>query len=365
MMKNNGGYDTAAVDIDGTDTAAFEPIAKTMNDLRALMVDVAEDQACSRLGQRIIALTSTGTSADDTRNPVTGSLWIRQCSSEQIEGDKLEINLAGKGWRWLARTRETFGAQFEIDEYFRFEAEISMTGTFDAAYDMKQNILTLWFVPTQPVEVDFIVQNSIGVKEETIWGDIVGTVGSLFGQAPGERAQQAISERGARRIRSKLDHGFTVILDLCTGNQFTRFGTFPAGKVPGTDREYDDVKMLSRRRAYLRKGGLVVAGPYTAKGLTAYYDILEGPGAHLSVVCMEDAEKIMDAFISNKPIPDVSVLAEKSIQGRESGSLSPKTTPQCEVAFIMQPLQGQESATMLNYAVANLAAESKAIIQCE
>lgn len=367
IINSSNESDSTKTTSNSIDTVSFEPIAQTMNNLRALMVDLSEDRACTHLNQRIIPLSSTGKSADDTLNPVTGALWIKQCSAKQIKGEKLKIDLVGKGWRWLARKKETYGAQFEVDEYFRFEIEISIIGTFDAAYDTRQNILTLWFIPTQQIEADFIVQNSINVKEETIWGDIVGTIGSIFGQSPGKRTEETISERGVRTIRSKLDNGFTVIMDLCTGNQFTHFGTFPSGKIPdkNNENENENIKMLSRRRAYLRKDGLIVDGPFTPNKLRAYYDILEGPGVQISLVCIEDAKRIMEAFIDNKDIPEINTLSQKHIKGRNSGSLELENAPQCEVVIVIQPLRKQENATILNYAVVNLIAENKPVIKCE
>jgi hypothetical protein len=204
----------------------------SIEDLRRLMIDLGSLQLCRQLNGQIMELSGNDTPEQNGNRLTTGVLWIRKCDTREVTPEILEVTVSGIGWRWLSSSPEQLGAEFEISENVRFSTDITMRGTFDMAYNPQTHIVTLWFVPVEPVDVEFRVIGDIEVDTEGLWSSIVGGAASIFGQSPEQRAEERIRQASVRSFSSRLSHGITVIFDLCTGQRHVRLGDYAPGSVP-------------------------------------------------------------------------------------------------------------------------------------
>ncbi len=154
--------------------------------------------------------------------------------------------------------REKLETTFKINENVKYLVNISMVGILDMAYDQDDHIDTVWFISTQSVDVKFRVIGDVQVKTESLWASIVGMGASLFGKSPEKRFEKSISQRGVQAYKTKLSHGLTFIIDLCTGQQFTKFGTFPAGKIPDEAMSTQGKSFLVNSRGRLHNGTILM-----------------------------------------------------------------------------------------------------------
>jgi hypothetical protein len=333
--------------------------------LRSLLIDLTEHNACERLKGRILPLSSGGT-PPGSQSSAVGLLRIDTCRAVKIDPKHLRIDLSGPGWQWVARKKEKLGASFTLDENVRFTADISMQGTFDMSYDQKGHILTIWFVPTQPVEADLRVKGDVRIDRDSLWSAIVGTAGTILGQSPEAQARKSIREEGSQKFTSRLSRGFTVIVDLCTGEHHMRLGTFPAGELPKEPASPGEQIYLVKSRGTLHGRSLLMAGPYDArKPVAARLDVQEGGGVRASLVCEADARKIADAYANSQPLPGVASLAEADARQGKGASMKTRANPGCRVVLVMQPLDNEKAPVTFDYRVYHEGDKPKSLVKCD
>lgn len=112
----------------------------------AALTDVAANRACDRLENQFRSLEDEGRSGQPS---VTGTLWIKNCRAQSIEGDSrgIALYIDAAGWRWIYREKEKLGAEFEVSDYAKFEVAVEINGRLDAVHDPKAKVMVLWFLP--------------------------------------------------------------------------------------------------------------------------------------------------------------------------------------------------------------------------
>lgn len=347
--KKNPRRDTAAE----KNTINIDPMARIGGDMRELAIDLLNYHACRRLKDRIFALSQKqGASGGTGKTPSVGNFWIRSCSTTQIDSQHVQVAISGIGWRWLSRKKTQAGAEFELDENVKFQVDVSTTGTVDLAYDQKEKIATGYFVPTDSVDVTISVTGDLDIETEEIWSSIVGTAADVVGAAPEERAEQAIKKKGARQLKARLDHGMSVIVDLCTGQRYARFGTFPPGQIPQAAKTDEKINFQANSPAILYRNSLVMSGPYdTNNPLIAYVEVDSGNPVIARWVCSYNAEKIAEAYVGNDSIPGVEPIDKQIVSQGKPITMRADTGLKCPVVLMLEPAAQDTTPTHLLYRV--------------
>lgn len=335
-----------------------------MDNIRGLMVDLTEYNVCSRLKGQILPLSS-GPPSGSGKSSNTGIVRVDTCIARKTDSKHLRIDISGIGWQWISRRKEQYGAEFKVDDTIRFLVSISMVGTFDMNYDQGKHILTVWFVPTQPVNAGIQLKGNVDVDYDTLWSSIVGAAGTLLGSSPEERAKKTAHSQGSQKFSSNLSRGMTFILDMCSGQQYFRLGTFPAGEIPGNAAPTGGRPYLVNSRGVLHGKSLLMAGPYkTDKPIAARIDVLEGGGVNAALVCEEDAKNIAEAYVNGRAVPQFKALAEQNAQAGKPASLEVKRGSGCKVVMIMRPLHEQRVPVTFTYTVLYRDAKPKPLVRC-
>lgn len=334
---------------------------KRIADLNALMIDFAGYNICDRLKGQYIPLSSRGTSSGEKKTN-TGVIRIDTCNTRETDPGHLMLEISGIGWQWVSRKKEQLGATFAVDDNIKFGVKISMLGAFDMAYAQEKHILTLWFVPTRPVDANLKVMGGVDVDTESLWSSIVGVAGSMTGQTPEQRAETAISAQGDRLVRSRLSQGMTLIIDLCTSRHYFKLGTFPAGEIPessGTGRKY-----LVNSKGILHEGSVLMAGPFdTEKPVIASLNADQGR-IKVSLICEDDAKKTSDAFLNGRILSDVRPLAEDTVQPGRPVTMKVKAKAGCKVVLFMRPSDPLKGVSLFDYSAYHEGAKAKPLVDC-
>ncbi len=335
------------------DTVNIGPLTRIGENIRELAIDLLNYNACGRLKDRIFVLSQKqGASGGTGKAPSVGSFWLRSCSTTQIDSQHVRVTISGIGWRYLSRKKTPASAEFELDENVKFQVDVSTTGTVDLAYDQKKKIATGYFVPTDSVDVTISVIGDLDIETEDIWSSIVGTAAEVVGAAPEERAEQSIQKKGSRKLRSRLDHGMTVIIDLCTGQRYTRFGTFPPGEIPQSAETDTDINFQANSPAILYRNSIVMTGPFaTNKPLIAYVEVDSGNPIVARWLCSYNAEKIAEAYVRNDSITTVEPVDEQIVGRGKPITMRADTNLKCPVVLMLEPAQQDTIPSHLLYRV--------------
>ncbi|MBD3346620.1 MAG: hypothetical protein GF401_16315 [Chitinivibrionales bacterium] len=323
------------------------------DDMREMAVDLVAYNGCDYLKNTFFTLVEKyGATSSGDASPTVGTFMIRSCSISQVDSYHMDIEISGIGWRWVSRTRSRAGAEFALNENVKFQATMVTTGTVNMVYDQQENIATAYFAPTAPVDIGFNVTADIDIHSEELWSSIMGTAASIIGASPEKRSRQSIRQVFSRHFQSRLNQGFTFIIDLCTGRRYTRFGTFPPGEIPPSATPERGMNFQINTAAELHAGSLLMAGPYaTKKVLVAEFTIDKGGPVTAQWICRKDAKSIAEAYVYNRPLPGIRPIKQK-IVGRGKNihfPISPKTD--CPVVLLMEPLEEDQATTSFVYQV--------------
>lgn len=336
---------------------------ETARNFMELTVDLANYHACKYLKDKIMLITSEGAQTFGAQKPDTGVFWIEDCKTTQINPAELKINLKALGWRWIEREKEVAGAAFAVAENIKFYVDISTVGTFDLFYDPQKKILTIYFIPTQKIEADFTLTGDVDVETDTLWSSVVGEAAQIIGKAPGTRAVETIEEKVIHRVRSKLQQGFTIIVDMCTGFRYTKFGTFQKGILPPSSGKDENFAVKSAAKLY--KGSLLMAGPFQPdKNNYATFDNLSSSNFQAMWVCLQKAREIADDYIQGKPLNTEKPLSSLTISGNQTTEFYPPENLQCPLVLIMKPMDQMISPAVYNYAVIQPGIKLKPLAEC-
>lgn len=350
---SRGSSNVSTDSANGDTLAAPVPLTAIGEDVRELGIDLLGYNACRFLKDRIFVL-SAGEGASDGGGsaPAVGGLWLDSCFSSEVDSHHVRITLSGLGWKWISRKRTPVGAEFELSENVKFRFEGTATGTIDLSYNPERHVASAYFVPTSPLDVSFQVAADIDVETEELWGSIVGTAAAVIGASPEERARKSIRKKGAMGFRTRLDRGFTMIYDLCTGHSYNRFGSFPPGRIPGSATPYSGINYLASGTARLHTKSLIMLGPYTSKEtLVGYAELQNGEPVSVEWVCRAEAEKVMRAYVNNRPIPESESIRGGVVSSDEAVTMTVPAGQNCPMVLMMTPASEDTTASEILYRI--------------
>ncbi|MBZ0231375.1 MAG: hypothetical protein K8M05_03430, partial [Deltaproteobacteria bacterium] len=301
-----------------------EPIrvAAGDRDLRVLLAEVAEGRGCELLKGKFRPLRDRSRS-----DVVTGVLWIRDCRMDR-RGLDLTLALDAGGWQHIERATDTAGATFELAQSVRFAADMTMTGVLDVAYEPATHVASVWFSPAETPDVRFEPIGEIEVDERGAWAATVGALGSLVGQSPEAKSEDRVEEEGEHAMTKQLAGGLGATIDLCSGLVRDDLGRPPNGVMyePGVGATLHVLHEL-------HPGGLFVLGPYRApKGMTVNLEVEHGT-VRAALMCRGEAEKLGEAFLERRELPEVTSLAVKDTDGEATLRVG---RSRCPVALVVR-----------------------------
>lgn len=330
----------------------FTPPDKGVKDLRQLLIDLAKHNSPAFMTGKIAPLSSPASAASSSSSSSgqesgeteaqTGSLWIYDCNATVPEKNRFGIVLKAKGWEWVQQETQKAHATFEVGQTICFDVKIAFSGYFELLYDPNTHIVNFYLVQTKPVQADFNVVGAVNVETKNLWSSIVGSAASMSGESLGQRAEQQIETIGTNTIQAKLDHGYTVIFDLCTTNVFTRFGTFPPGKLP-VESKTKESNFEINTLAALHPKSMLMAGPFDAnKPILAHFENVSGGSIQAWWFCQEKAKEIAWNYSPGKQVSLTGAVAEMKIEGNKAVDFHCK--PQnCKMVLMMMPV-GEQTA---------------------
>lgn len=281
---------------------------------------------------------------EEQEPPVAGRLWLDRCSAFP-DGQKLRLEIAGRGFRYIDRDTETFGAEFKVDEYVRFSASFQATAEVDFAYDEAEQLAYLWLAPTAPVQVSIEPLGEIDVRTPGVWSSFLGgTLSALPVDSLSERADSQVSEKASKQAASKLAGGYTMVMDVCSGTQETEMDLVPQSQMTKPPAEK---QRSSSKRIRLYPGGFDIDGPHKAlkEPLVAELTVESGPGLEAEVVCMEEAEALMKAYVAGGELPTPRVLSHIEVGADAAQTVRVAQAP-CEFAVLTRSSKGPTEFTL-------------------
>jgi hypothetical protein len=296
-------------------------------DLRVLLAEVAQARACDLVRGQFRPLR------DAARPGVAiGVLWIRDCDLAR-RGTDLTLRLVGSGWQWADQRKQQAGGTFVFRQHVRFDVDQRLAGALDLAYDRPSHVVSMWFTPARAADVTFSPRGSFDVDARGAWSEIAGGLSNAFGDSPEQQAKAQAGRQGRHQFRTALADGLSVTIDLCSGVNRFGLGRPPKGTMVAPDvGEGFDVPFE------LQPGGLLALGPYPApRGMTIDVAATGGP-VRAAIACEADARRLVAAYLEERALPDIPVLAAGEVTGR--ATLRAKAA-RCAVAVLARPVLAQ------------------------
>ena len=332
-------------------------------DMRALAIDLVAGRACEEIRGTIYPLRAGGQRKAAGEQPVIGRLWLDRCRVRRLaEGIAIEVD--GGGWRWIERKAEALGATFAIDQYVRFGASFHVTAALDVAYATEEHLLHLWLTPTEPIRAAIKPTGDIEVHMSSAWSSALGWAADVLPlSSVDERAVGMVSNKVSKQAASALKFGYSLVMDLCTGERRAKLGVISQGEILGQHRATQKAEPAQDTLVRLHPNGIDLAGPFRAERdqLVVDLEVLEGPGVNARMICRDDAKRTMNAFVSDQSLPDLEPKTE--IQARGDASARLKVEAECELMLLTQPLQPDEGVTF-RIQVAHPAVEQEGLLDC-
>jgi hypothetical protein len=298
-------------------------------DLRVMLAEVASAKACEMIRGKF-----RGLRAADRPELVTGVLWIQDCKITN-DGTRVVFRLRGAGWQWAAQSQKKVGGKFSLRQYVRFNADVTMPGALDIAYDRATHIASIWFTPSTTPQVEFKPVGDFDVDRQGVWSSVVGAAGSVFAHSPETLARKDAKKQGTQQFESTLADGVAVTINLCTGLMRFNLGRRDKGEM-----QRPDVGETKRVPIELHPGGIAIAGPQLARhGLTIHAETTEGR-VRIALACADQAERVAAAFMADKPPPRASLLGQVDVRGRAKLTIKPVA---CPVIAIASPLDARQA----------------------
>ncbi len=333
------------------------------SDLRALLRDIASAQLCRAIESSFSGLPDSDATegVEGGMSPSSGRLWIRECEVA-VAGDQVIVDIGGPGWVWLNR-----GASgFEVRDYLRLSAQMRLTGELDVGYDREKHVVSLWFTPRQRVVAKVSPIGEVPVRPESVLAKMASVLSAVRDRAQ-EQAQEAVVEDGSILFQDALQSGFTVTANLCTGQLDSMVGALSDGEIPRRPYPPDGHRWLANERARIRHGGLDVAGPWQSGTAALQIDVEveegSGAGAEVRVVCAEDAEQLVDAFLHQRDEPTLTARAYATIAVGATTRLEVDAAD-CPVTLITRPHGEGEEPVVIRFRVIEVGADMDALVDC-
>lgn len=331
-------------------------------DLRRMLVDLAAGSACQRLAGELVGLSASAKKKDgEGSGPTTGRLWVERCSAERVQDDRVRLELEGSGWRWIDREDETLGARFGVSQYVRFDTKLQATVTVDVAYARSKHRLTLMVTPTEPIRAQIVPTSGVDANAKGPWAALLGAAATVIGQSPDEKAAETLAEKGSRKIAQKLARGYTVAIDLCSGQQYTTSGELPAGELPQPPIPPRGRRWKDNERVELMPGGIDLSGPYSREDMPLGFEIeAEEDGVVARVICATEAREVARAFSKGQEIPEVDALTGDVVQPGAPETLRIDDAS-CDVVLYTRP---SEKSAKFAYMAYSHSARARPLVPC-
>jgi hypothetical protein len=335
------------------------------NGVRQLLRDVAVQNLCDATAGTLIGLHRPDAPIGPERGsePVIGRQWVEHCDAVKKDDD-LEVHLHGRGWSWVENTSKKLGAKFEIAQYVPFEADIKFQATVDMSYVREKHVLSFWLTPDRPVKAKIVATREPDVDRKGPWAEILGGVSAIAGSPPNKQAAKKVQEQGSEQTRRGLRRGYTVTLDLCSGQRDIIDTALYAGVLPSRPAGPPATLWKMNERVRLMPGGLDAVGTFEMNGkpLAASITVDSGAGVRASLVCKEEADRVITAFLRGEPAPEVATLADVVVDLAAPQML--KVEPSCKALFIVRPAEGAKSPVEYHYSLFDPGRDPKAIAPC-
>ena len=326
-----------------------EPPSRTAaqdREIRALLLDIAVHRMCDALEGRLVPLPegdARGAAAGTA--PAVGRLEMQRCRARR-EGERLGLHLEGRGWTWVdERSAGPLATSFRVRGYLRFSLAVDLLGEIDVAYDRRARVATLWLTPRERPVARVTSRGRLPIQAETGWSGLIGRIGQALGGPLDERARPMLESHAATLMASRLRPGVTATANLCTGQLDAVVGALRPGEAP--DRPFDegDRPWLDNQRVLLYPGGIDLAGPYDTSGerLEVDVEVEEGPGVEAQVACRDQAARVLDSFVQERPAFLARARAREVVSGARSASLEVDGAG-CELVMLLSPRSSEARA---------------------
>lgn len=362
------GCDDAIASDDALTTSEPPERTAAQNDaLRAMVIDVAEAQACPSLVDHFLPLPED---REQGFGPgelpiVEGRLWVSECRVERRDG-ALGMHVEGRGWQWIQRSAAgPFATEFMVRGHVRFEASAQLDADVDLGYDTEARRARVVLTPRGEPIASLRPIGTLPVTSGGGWSGIIGGLGSLLGADVQSGARPIVEEQGAAMMRRLLGGGATFTLDLCRGQLDGSLGAIGDGQAP-PPRPYDDGEpWIDNMRVRLRPGGLDMSGPWEFDGARLLFDvdIEEGSGAEVVVVCAREASVIASEFLGGGGAQIESPLAHQQVRRGHPLELA-VDEGHCE-APVLVVMPSTNESILYRYRVRREGATTQALANCD
>jgi hypothetical protein len=226
-------------------------------------------------------------------------------------------------------------------------------------------VLSFWLTPVQPVQAKLTPLRAPRVEPEGAWSELLGVVGSVIGHSPERTARKTMGSEGSRGMRRELRSGFTVTLDLCTGQRDVVPVALGDGVTPQRPFEAHGRQWQDNERMRLHPGGFDADGPYETEGpLRVDMEIERGDAVRARLMCEADARRVITSYMNGRSEPAVEPLAEKLLEPRKRSTLEPNRAD-CPMVLVTRPEPGAKRATELRYLVYDADRHQEPLVPCQ
>jgi hypothetical protein len=348
---------------DGASASEREPEAvrsvAESEDMRLLLADLAGAHACSRFASKFHRL-----SADGYRELTEGRLWIENCEGAQRD-NLVNLKFRGRAWRYIDKKSEKLGATFTVNQYARMKLAIELVGKVDVAYERDKHVINLWLSPTEPVRAAVTPLTQIDAKPRGSWSHLLGAFSAVIGQSPDKKATKQLASEGKKKFSKQLTRGYSVALDLCTGQRHEELGDLKEGELPPTPYPPEGRVWLKNEKVRLHPGGIDLTGPFKSDPdrLRVELRVDEGDAVRARLICDSDAAKVASAFLEGARPPHVPAAAERLVNRGKPATLE-ADTKKCALALYTTPGPGARSAVVFRHMV-HADKRALALVPCE
>ncbi len=311
-----------------------------LRDAQELVIDMAAQQACRALENRIMTLGGT------PGQPVEGRMWLRRCEGS-VREEHLELELGAWAWTWVDERTGAAGATFALRQYVFLGANVTLRAMPELRYDRAGHYAFLWLRPIEDPQVRTSTLGDLETTPRGAWSHIVGAVVDLFGASTDERAREVVDREGDRRFEQTIDEGFTVYADLCTGKVSMEMGRLSEPAHPRTRRGRPGRATLIR----VHPGGLDAHGPIAGGGdeMIVRMRVTAGGPARARLVCQADAVRMLEAFQRGARLPEFDAVADARASREQPGELRGGGRAACPLYLITTP--ANDAATTASFTV--------------
>jgi hypothetical protein len=333
--------------------------------VRKLLLDLATHNLCSSTKGELIALYEDGASEGPERGsaPVIGRNWIEVCEATK-KGEQVDVRLSGRGWTWVSKSSTKLGAQFDVSQYVAFKSDISLLAAVDLSYAKEQHIVSLWLSPIQPVDARVVPTSKPHVDRKGAWSELLGGVSALAGSSPEKQAGKQVAKQGSANTRHNLRHGFTVSVELCTGQRDVVDTALDDGVTPQRPFKPGGHIWLKNERVRLMPGGLDASGTFDTdrKAIGVDIEVEKGQGVRASLICVPEADRVITAFLKGAPLPSVRELAERAVKPGPAQTL--EAPGECPTLLVVRPSDGAKDPVEYRYMVYEKGDSHKPLVLC-